>query len=182
MEDVRRHLSKAKIVHTKSSSRIGRQQSYHADSRCGDRPANLPPEARIVTYHVPYAIIKSIHTERPRHRDALEEHQEEQAESADGVCVQQLEHVHPTLGFNSLNVNPEGQINRVQEEHERVRLFPVYSPLWRTATRPGRRSSIRSRWTVPSASGAAAATRPQRQWQSPPSCRTETRHTLIVQH
>lgn len=91
---------------------------YHADGGRGDRPAELPPEARIVAYHVPYAVIKLVHTKRPRHGDALEEHQEEQAESADGVRVQQLEHVHPTLEINSF-VDSKELLVLIRKEHER---------------------------------------------------------------
>lgn len=71
--------------------------THNTDRRSRDNPAELPPRQRVIADHVLNTVVETIHSERPRYRNALEEHQEQQTETTHSVWVQNLEHVHTTL-------------------------------------------------------------------------------------
>lgn len=72
-------------------------EDANADSRRKSDPAELPPDGRVVANHLLDAVVETVHTESPGYGDALEEDQEQQAESGDSIRVEDLEDVHATL-------------------------------------------------------------------------------------
>lgn len=77
--------------------------TYDAYKWGGDGPAELPPLHWVIPDHIPDAVVKSVDAESPRDGDALEENEEEQTKPADGVGVENLEHVHATLMADASN-------------------------------------------------------------------------------
>lgn len=65
----------------------------------GNDPAELPPSDGIVADHFLDAIVETIDAEAPADGDALEEDEEQQAESRDGIGIEDLEDVHAALGY-----------------------------------------------------------------------------------
>lgn len=72
-------------------------EDANTDRRSRNHPAELPPRQGIVSDHVLDTVVETIHTERPRDRNALEEHQEQQTETTHRVRVENLEYVHAAL-------------------------------------------------------------------------------------
>lgn len=73
------------------------EEHSHANGRSRHAPAELPPAHRVVADHVLDSVVEPAHAVRPRNGDALEEHEEEQAEPTHRVRVENLEDVHATL-------------------------------------------------------------------------------------
>lgn len=73
------------------------QKTHKANSRRWETPAELPPSNWVIPNHVFNAIIESLNAKAPRHWNALKEDQEQQAEAADSVWIEDLEHVHSAL-------------------------------------------------------------------------------------
>lgn len=73
------------------------EEDTNANCGRGNNPAELPPGHGVITDHILDSVVEASATVAPGNRDALEEHEEEQTESTDGVRVQDLEDVHSTL-------------------------------------------------------------------------------------
>lgn len=73
-------------------------RTHKADAWCGDHPAELPPDHRVVSNHVFDAVVEALDAVAPRDGYTLEEDEEEETESGHGVRVQNLEHEHSALG------------------------------------------------------------------------------------
>ena len=74
-----------------------RSSTHDADHRRGYRPTEFPPYERIIANHVPKRIVESIDSKGPADGDALEEDEEEQAESGHRVRIENLKDVHASL-------------------------------------------------------------------------------------
>jgi hypothetical protein len=104
LDDVEDEHTLRKQFYFSQCINFGGGDAYEADGRGGDDPGELPEEEGIVADHVLDAVVEAVDAERPRDGDALEEDEEEQAEAAYGVRVEQLEHVHAALRTHRFNI------------------------------------------------------------------------------
>ncbi len=73
------------------------KNTYNANKRSSDAPAEFKPTSWVIADHIFNSIKETVGTEAPGNGDALKKDEPKEDEVTARIAVEQLEHVHSTL-------------------------------------------------------------------------------------